>query len=662
MKRYRGVLIFLAVALLALAGAVFYYDRTLGYVCLGAAVFVTLVMLLLLVRVARRQQALMDTVFADNGSAASELVRKVDIPALILDMNGRIVWRNDALAAVFEGKNVLEVLPAFKPAQPTVQQILLAGTNFQVMTMPIRRPNTKKKLLFQYWLDRTEAAHYQRLYTEQMPYVMLVYMDNYEELTGDRQFHGTAVLAEVERLVAELCRRTGGIYRRYENGRFLCVLEASEVNKIEKEKFHLLESARRLETGTGATVSLSVSVGIAPRIAQSEEGARTAMELALGRGGDQAVVREGAEYRFYGGKKQQDARQSRVKMRLFAKALHQLIEGGGDVFIMGHKNPDMDCLGAALGVATCVQHTRMRAYLVLSEPNEATADALREMERIGLADKLLITGPQALELVKPNSVVVVVDTQRPMMTDCPALLDRVEKLVLIDHHRRSADYIENPTLHYLESRASSASEMVTEVIQYYDESVRPDSFVCSALLAGIELDTKQFVFNVGSRTFEAAGYLRRNGADLTLVKTMFQNDFDSFVQVAKTVETASIGADGIAIAACEAGLESPQLIAARAADELLKVKGVKAAFTLADMGDYINISGRSYGLVNVQMILEQLGGGGHLTMAGAQIRNRTLAEAEEMLRSCVRPQELPEARHRAHEEEPAELPGEAPQE
>ena len=651
MKRFRGVVIFLLNALLALAGAVYYHDHKLGYMCLGAAGAIALITLLLLAGVARRQQQIMDTVFADNDRASSRLIRKVSIPALLMDLNGKIVWRNDALAAVFEGRNVLEILPNFKPAQPTVQQILLAGTNYQIMTMPVHRPSTKKKLLFQYWLDRTEAAHYQRLYTEQMPYVMLVYMDNYEELAGDRQFHGTAVLAEVERLVSELCRRTGGVYRRYENGRFLCVLEAAEVNKLETEKFQLLEQARHLETGTGATVSLSVAVGMAPRIAQSEEGARTAMELALGRGGDQAVVRDGAEYRFYGGKKQQDARQSRVKMRLFAKALRQLIEGGGDVFIMGHKNPDMDCLGAALGIATCVLHTRMRPFIVLTERNEATADALEEMDRLGIGDRLLITGPQALEMIKPTSVVVVVDTQRPMMTDCPALLDRGEKLVLIDHHRRSADYIENPTLHYLEARASSASEMVTEVIQYYDESVRPDSFVCSALLAGIELDTKQFVFNVGSRTFEAAGYLRRNGADLNLVKTLFQNDFDSYVQVARTVQNAQIGRDGVAIAACEPGTEEPQLIAARAADELLKVKGVRAAFTLADMGDYINISGRSYGLMNVQLILEQLGGGGHLTMAGAQVRGKTLDEAAELLRSCIRPEDRQETEEETQEEE-----------
>ncbi len=264
MKRYRGVLIFLVLALLALSGAIWYYDHRLGYVCLGAAAFILLTMLLCLVSISRNQQRLMDAVFADNRTAASELIRKVDIPAMILDLSGKIVWRNDALMAVYEEKYVQDVLPNFNPAQPTVQQILLAGTNYQVMTMPVHRLNTKKKLLFQYWLDRTEAAHYQRLYTEQMPYVMLVYMDNYEELAGDRQFHGTAVLAEVERLVAELCRRAGGIYRRYENGRFLCVLEASEVNKLEKEKFRLLEQARHLETGTGATLSLSVAVGMAP--------------------------------------------------------------------------------------------------------------------------------------------------------------------------------------------------------------------------------------------------------------------------------------------------------------------------------------------------------------------------------------------------------------
>ena len=635
MKMYRVPLLVLLGLGLALSGLVYYYTPVMGYVCLGGSLVITGVTALLLLGVSRRQQKTMDAVFGDNEGASADLVRRVDIPLLLMDLTGKIVWRNEALAAVYDGRRIEEVLPNFDPQRPRVQQVQLAGTDFQVMTMPVHRPNTDRKLLFQFWLDRTEAVHYQRLYTEQMPYVMLVHVDNYEELSADMQFHGAALLAQVERLVAELCRNLGGIYRRYDNGRFLCVLEASQVGKIEKEKFRLLEEARRLETEGGVALSLSIGVGMAPRIAQSEEGARTAMELALGRGGDQAVVRDGGDYRFYGGKKQQDARQSRVKMRLFAKAFRQLVEGGGDVFIMGHRNPDMDCLGAALGVATCVEHSRGRAYIVYSQRNEATADALREMDRLGLSERLLVTGEQAMQMLRPNAIVVVVDTQRPMMTDCPPLLTLAEKVVLIDHHRRGADYIENPTLHYLESRASSACEMVTEVLQYYDESVRPEGFVCSALLAGIELDTKQFVFNVGSRTFEAAGYLRRNGADPGVVKAMFQSDFDSFIHVAKTVETARINADGVAIAPCEPGLKDAQLIAARAADELLKVRGVKAAFTLADMGEYINVSGRSFGLINVQMILERLGGGGHLTMAGAQLKGKTMAEAIELLQDAI---------------------------
>ena len=636
MKAYKAVLIVLSAALVALAGAVFYWDRAMGLVCLGAALVIVGLMLLLLSRVAHKQQQLMDTVFADNKTAAAQLIRKAGVAALLCDTEGKIVWRNEAFAAIYEGSSVLELLPQYNPLQPTVQQILHAGSSYQVMTMPVQRPQTQRKLLFQYWLDRTEAAHYQRLYTEQMPYVMLVYVDNYEELAGDRQFHGTAVLAEVERLVSELCRSAGGVYRRYENGRFLCVLEAAEVEKLEKERFKLVEQARRIETGTGSTVSLSAAVGMAPRISQSEESARMAMELALGRGGDQAVVRDGADYRFYGGRKQQDARQSRVKMRLFSKALRQLFESNGDVFIMGHQNGDMDCLGAALGIATCAEHIQTRAYIVLNESNPSIEDAIKEMDKNGLGRKLLLTGAEAENMLRANSVLVVVDTQRAGNTEWPELLKKAEHSVIIDHHRRSADYIENPTLHYMESRSSSTCEMVTEILQYFDESVQPNAFVCSALLAGIVLDTKQFVFNVGSRTFEAAGYLRRNGADMNLVKGTFQNDFDSFIRVAKVVESAHISGRGMAIACCPAHMEDSKLLSAQASDELLKIKGVRAAFVLADLGDAITISGRSYGQVNVQLILERLGGGGHLTMAGAQLSGVTMEEAVEKLEQSIK--------------------------
>ena len=462
----------------------------------------------------------------------------------------------------------------------------------------------------------------------------MIFVDNYEELLSDTQVHSTAVLAEVERLIGDLAKRLGGLYRRYDNGRFLLILEAKQLQQLEQERFTLLDQAHRIDTGSSSSVSLSIGFGIAPRLVQSEQDAHRAIELALGRGGDQVVVKDGSDYRFYGGKRQHDPRQSRVKARLFSKALFQLLENSGDVFIMGHKNSDMDCLGAALGVMTCANHVGAHAYLVLDAVNTTIEDAVRTLERSG-AGSLIIQPAQAAEMMKPDSVLVVVDTQRASNTVAPELLKRTEHIVLIDHHRRNADYIDNATLHYLETRASSASEMVTEVLQYFSDNVKPSAFTCSALLAGITVDTKQFAFNVGSRTFDAAGYLRRNGADLSSVKLMFQNDFSSYVRCANVVERATIRKSGIAISVCDDNTPDGQLLAAQAADELLGIRSIYAAFVLAKIDDMVAISGRSYGQINVQMILEKLGGGGHLTMAGAQLHGVTTEEAVAKLEAAI---------------------------
>ena len=416
------------------------------------------------------------------------------------------------------------------------------------------------------------------------------------------------------------------------NNSFNC--EAKQLQQLEQERFTLLDQAHRIDTGSSSSVSLSIGFGIAPRLAQSEADARRAMELALGRGGDQVVVKDGTDYRFYGGKRQHDPRQSRVKARLFSKALYQLFENSGDVFIMGHKNSDMDCLGAALGVMTCANHVGAHAYIVLDAINSTIEDAVHTLERSGAAS-LIIRPEQAAELMKPDSVLVVVDTQRASVTVAPELLGKAEHIVLIDHHRRSADYIENATLHYLETRASSASEMVTEVMQYFADNVKPAAFTCSALLAGITVDTKQFAFNVGSRTFDAAGYLRRNGADLSSVKLMFQNDFSSYVRCANVVEAATIRKSGIAISSCGKNVPDGKLLAAQAADELLGIRGIYAAFVLAETDDMVSISGRSYGQINVQLILEKLGGGGHLTMAGAQLYGVDTDEAKKRLNEAI---------------------------
>jgi len=636
MKQYNGLLIGFgtAVALGAGAVALFEHQYRIALSILIAGLILLGAMWLILRNIAKKQQAKMDRVFRENDTAVGALAYTISIPSAILDPEGRITWRNNAFSALYDGQNIREILPDFDGEHPVrTLQVEYKGNHYQVMHMPVPREN-EKRLVLSYWLDRTEAAHYQRLYTEQRPYVALILIDNYEELLGDTQIHSTAVLAEVERLIADLSKRLGGLYRRYDNGRFLLIIEAKQMQQLEQERFVLLEQAHRIETGSAAAVSLSFGFGIAPRLAQSEQDARRALELALGRGGDQVVVKDGTDYRFYGGKRQHDPHQSRVKARLFSKALYQLFENSGDVFVMGHRNSDMDCIGAALGVVTCANHVGAHAYLVLDAVNTTIEDAIHTLERSG-AGSLIIRPEQAAEMMREDSVLVVVDTQRASNTVAPELLSKTEHIVLIDHHRRNADYIDNATLHYLETRASSASEMVTEVIQYFADNVKPAAFTCSALLAGITVDTKQFAFNVGSRTFDAAGYLRRNGADLSSVKQMFQNDYQSYVRCANVVENARIRKSGIAISVVEKNTPDGQLLAAQAADELLGIRGIYAAFVLAETDELVAISGRSYGQINVQVILERLGGGGHLTMAGAQLRGVNTQQAIEKLEEAL---------------------------
>ena len=636
MKQYSGILIAQGAIAVLIAGAVAVFTKqyVVALAILGAGLLWLLITALLLHRIAKKQQARMDRVFRENDSAVASLASNISIPSAVVDLSGRITWRNNAFASLYDGQNIHDVVPEFDGGNPIrTLQIEHNGSNYQVMNMLVMREN-EKKLVLQYWIDRTEAMHYQRLYTEQRPYVAMILVDNYEELLSDTQIHSTAVLAEVERLISDLSKQLGGLYRRYDNGRFILVLEAKQMQQLEEKRFTLLEQAHRIDTGSSSAVSLSIGFGIAPRLAQSEQDARRALELALGRGGDQVVVKDGTDYRFYGGKRQHDPRQSRVKARLFSKALYQLFENSGDVIIMGHRNSDMDCIGAALGVVTCANHVGAHAYIVLDAVNTTIEDAVRTLERSG-AGSLIIHPDQAAEMMHDDSVLVVVDTQRASVTVAPQLLSMTEHIVLIDHHRRSADYIDNATLHYLETRASSASEMVTEVMQYFADNVKPAAFTCSALLAGITVDTKQFAFNVGSRTFDAAGYLRRNGADLSSVKQMFQNDYDSYVRCANVVERAKIRKSGIAISACDKNAPDSQLLAAQAADELLGIRGIYAAFVLAETEEQVAISGRSYGQINVQLILERLGGGGHLTMAGAQLKGASMEEAMAKLEEAI---------------------------
>jgi len=642
MKKMKTILLPLGVLLGVLCLAIFAsnlyqsYRLTVTVIAICVSLIVFFISFALERKRAALKQRLMDDVFSENSEIAAKLVNQVSIPCALIEQDGKIVWRNEIMQKIFAEPDICRIQPHFDFSAPLVATPLEhAGNVYQVMSVPVYREKDERSMLFQYWLDRTEAAHYQRLFEEQMPYIALIYIDNYEELSADVQFHRTSVFSEVERLIADLVKEIDGVYRRYENGRFFVVFEAKHLPQMERARFPLLEQAHGIDTGTSMLVSLSIAVGASDRVSRADESARQAMELALGRGGDQAVIKKGGGYVFYGGRRQMEALQSRVKMRLFSKALRQLFDNAGDVFIVGHSRPDMDCIGAALGVATCAKYAGSRAYIVLGEQNNMIEHALELIRDNNAFNSMIITPEHAERIMRPTSVLVVVDTQRLGSLVAPKLLELAGRVVIIDHHRRGSDHIDNPTLHFLEARASSTSELVTELLQYFDANLRPPALVCGTLLAGITIDTKHFAFNVGSRTFEAAGYLRKNGADTSMVKQMFQDDMESFGDVATTVRSAEILSGGVALANVGEEIRNAPLIAAKSADELIGIKGIEAAFVLGRDDEGISVSGRSLGNLNVQIICERLGGGGHLTMAGAQLKNMELDEAEALVRTAI---------------------------
>lgn len=629
--------IFAGVALLLCAFYALRVNMLYGLIGAGTALVLYMLGLGQWIRYNKEIGQLLDDVFKDNKSAAEMIFTRINVPSLLFDAEGKIVWTNNAMRELYAGGDIKKLLPQIE--LPIAQKSMIIsrnGMDFMVSNMYVKRENQKLRgLTFQYWIDRTEALHYSRLYEEKMPTVALIYVDNYDDLTSDEQFRRHSVLAEVERRIKEFVQSIDGVYRRYESSKFYVVFEAKRLAELEKKRFPLLDAVRSIDTGTNLSVTLSIAVGTADRIFRADEAAREGMELALGRGGDQAVVKRGSSFSFFGGNKMVTTRNSRVKIRLFSKALKQLFENADQVFVMGHNHPDMDCMGAALGIMRCAYHANVKSYFVLDAPNVTIQAALETMKNNDIYRDRVISPEQAGNMLRPDAVVVVVDTQRSNVVMDKELYDRAEKTVIIDHHRRPVDILSNPTLSYLEAGASSACEMVTEIIQYFDDNVRPTAFECGALLTGITLDTKRFVFSTGARTFEAASYLKRNGADNSAVKMMFQDDMALYKERTRVVQAALIMERGIAISTCPEGVSDAALIAAQAADELITLKDIQAAFVLANVNGVIMISGRSTGIINVQLILEKIGGGGHMTVAGAQLRNTNIDEAIEQLTQAI---------------------------
>ena len=641
---YLAVVLFLALVLLR-------FDYRVG----GMALLVFLLLACYNRRIVRRRKvewnSYLEALSEDIDWATKNAVLSIPVPLVVIEAGGDITWYNPQFGELFQGEKLLErnihdFVPELTPSRfgdsrkESHHDLFFHNKWYQVLWTPVKTGNDsrKSKVIFLiYWLDITEEHRIRALYQAQRIVIAHIRVDNYDEvLANTEDTRRAAVLAEIESGIAEWAVGIHAAWVKYDREKFIVVMEAQALKKLQKERFNILDRVRKIQAGNRIPVTLSIGVGLdAENPAQSSISALSAVDLALGRGGDQAVVKQGTKLFFYGGKSQGVEKRTKVKSRVIANALWELMEHSNTVFIMSHEIPDLDSIGSALGIYCCARHVGREAHIVLNKSNVSVEPLMKRLQEKEAYNGLFIRPEDAMEQMDHDTLLVVVDTNRPGFTEAPDLVRKAEHIVVFDHHRRSGDSIENATLTYLESYASSASELVTEVMQYFGENIKVNPLEADALLAGITMDTKNFIFKTGVRTYEAASYLRRLGANPTSVRQLFRDDMDTFVSRSETVKRATMIQQGIAMSECPPDTPNAQLIAAQAADSLLAIQGISASVVLCSTPEGIMISGRSFGSINMQLILEKLGGGGHLTMAGAQLGDISMEEARQRVMDAV---------------------------
>lgn len=467
--------------------------------------------------------------------------------------------------------------------------------------------------------------------------VSLIFIDNYDEvLDTTEDIRHPLLLALVDRKLNKMARDLGGIVKKFEKDKYIFLFAKDKLEHLKETKFSILDSVREIDMGNKLPLTLSIGIGVnGSSLYQSMEFARAAIDLALSRGGDQVLIKDDEKYYFFGGHSKEIGANSRVRARVKAFALTELIEEASNVIIMGHKNCDLDCIGAAIGVFSIVNAMQKRCNIVLNKVTSAINILYRRLMNERQFTGIFIDNEGALEEINDKTLLVVVDTHKPSICENPQLIDRAKKIVVFDHHRKSTEFIDNAVLTYHEPYASSASELITEMLLYTNKSIKLSKIEADALLAGITVDTKNFALKTGTKTFEAAAYLRRNGADPVRVRTLFKSSFDIYRAKADVVSNAEFYLGNMALSVCENKVDNPNLLAAQAADELLYIDGVEASFVLCVNGDSISISARSLENINVQLIMEKLGGGGHQSVSAVQLKNTDMENAKILLKNAI---------------------------
>ncbi len=587
------------------------------------------------------------------------LLKGLAIPYALLDEDGRFIWSNAGFAAIihkdrFYSRSITAFFPEISkdnlPKDDKVQTIELSYENrdYRVDLRRIRMDEDNDgvigsgdfsgSLIAVFFFDITDVRMYMRLNHEQSLVSGMIYLDNYEEaLESVEDVRRSLLTALIDRKINKYFHALDAIVKKVEKDKYFVVMKRISFEQMREARFDILEEVKTVNIGNQMAVTLSIGFGLdTDSFMMDNEYARNAIDLALGRGGDQAVVKSPEKITYYGGKSQQVEKSTRVKARVKAHALREIIESKDQIFVMGHKVTDIDSFGASVGIYRAADVLHKSCHIVI---NDVTASIRPFMEAFindkDYSPEMFVTSSEALQLCDENSVVVVVDTNKPDITECPELLDISKTIVVLDHHRISATRINNATLSYIESYASSACEMVSEILQYIADGIKIRNAEADSLYAGIMIDTNNFMTKTGVRTFEAAAFLRRNGADTTRVRKLFRNEFADYKARAEAVKNAELYKGKYAISVCPNDVESPTVTGAQAANELLNINLVKASFILTEYQDKIFISARSIDEVNVQIIMEKLGGGGHMNIAGAQIVGKTVEEVREILKKTL---------------------------
>ena len=563
-------------------------------------------------------------------------------PFVITDQEESIIWCNRAFFAMtgHSRGSLIELLPELAALQneksSTTKTFSHEGRMYQLGVSAFTADDT---LRARYFVDDTDRILAVQKAQEKMPVRAEIYIDNYDEVMGSVETVRQSLLAAIiERKLNKYFSQYDGILNKLEKDKYVAVLNNKALQEIEKNHFSILEEIKSVSVGNSVFPTLSIGVGLNGSTLNEDAAlCRMAMDLCLGRGGDQAIIRTVEETRYYGGKSHGQEKNTRVKARIKAQALKELFMTKDQILVMGHSLPDIDALGAAVGIYRIAKGMAKKVHIVLEEETSSIRPmAQRFRTNTEYPEDLFIKGARALELLDENTAVVVVDVNKPSYTECPELIYRSNCIVVLDHHRQGEEAINKATLSYIEPYASSASEMVAEVLQYMMVNVRLTPEEADAMYAGIVVDTNNFMNKTGVRTFEAAAYLRRSGADTARVRKMFREPMEDYQAKAETVRNVELVGDHYAFGICNAeGLESPTIIAAQAANDLLNIIGVKASMVFTKFQDKVYISARSIDEVNVQLIMERLGGGGHLSTAGAQLKGCSIEEAMTLVKETI---------------------------